>query len=217
MEARTNEAKARLVQSPDRIRKNISEMGFQVATEKDELKRTTEKLHEHTKRLEVLQGLETELKRLIVLGNMIATEQQTTEQLRRDKEELQAAVDQARIEGEQLKERNDHVKLQVSFAEEKLNRQRERFDETNKRGKARIAELTAEYNQKDKERAVMEAQLAELQNEEKLLDQEMEEYIAKNQTEIRKLLESYKNLRQRADHYMEEVASTLNFSQQPQD
>lgn len=187
-------------------------MGFQVATQKEELNRTTEKLREHTKRLEVLQGLETELKRLIVLGNMIATEQRTTEQLRRDKEELQAAVDQARIEGEQLKERNDHLVRQISFADEKLNRQRERMNEINKRGKARIAELTAEYSQKDKERAVMEAQLAELQNEEKQLDQEMEEYIAKNQTEIRKLLESYKNLRQRADQYMEEVASNLNFS-----
>lgn len=198
LEARINEAKGRLVRSPDRLRKTISEMSYQVAAQKEELGRTTEKLHEHTKRLEVLQGLETELKRLIILGKEIAAQQETTEQLRRNKEKLQAAVDQARTEGERLMERNNHLERQISFADEKLIRQRERIKEFHKNSQARIAELTAEYNQKDKERAVMEGQLVELENEQKQLHAEMKEYIAKNQAEIRKVLEAYWNLRQRA-------------------
>lgn len=177
-------------------------MSYQVASQKEELSRTTEKLHEHTKRLEVLQGLETELKRLIILGKEIATQQETTEQLRRSKEKLQAAVDQARTEGERLMERNNHLERQISFADEKLVRQRERIKEFHKNSQARIAELTAEYNQKDKERAVMEGQLVELENEQKQLHAEMKEYIAKNQTEIRKVLETYWNLRQRAGGYL---------------
>ena len=199
------------------MRKNISEMGSQVASQKEELSRTTEKLHEHTKRLEVLQSLETELKRLITLGKMIASQQETTEQLRREKERLQSAVDQAKAEGERLKERNDHLERQISFADEKLTRQRERIKEYHQSSKARIAELTAEYNQKDKERASLEGQLVELQNEEKQLRNEMKEYIAKNQAEIRKVLEAYKALRQRADSYIDQVANALGISQQIQD
>lgn len=189
------------MRSPDRIRKAISEMSYQVASQKEELNRTTEKLHEHTKRLEVLLGLETELKRLIVLGQEIAAQQETTEKLRRSKEKLQAAVDQARKEGERLMERNNHLERQILFADEKLTRQRERIKEFHKNSQARIAELTAEYNQKDKERAVMEGHLVELENEQKQLHAEMKEYIAKNQAEIRKVLETYWNLRQRAGEF----------------
>lgn len=209
IEARTNEAKGRLVRSPDRIRKNISEMARQVAAQKEELNHTAEKLHEHTKRLEVLKSLETELRRLITLGNMVASQQETTEGLRRDKEKLQAAIDQARTEGERLKERNEHLERQISFAEEKLVRQRERLQEYHKSGQARIAELTAEYDQKNKERAVLEGQIAELENEHKQLRAEMKEYIDRNQAEIRNVLESYRTLRQRADNYIEEVSGAL--------
>ena len=87
-------ARSRLVQSPDRIKKHINEMSYQVSNDKATLASFQRKGRELTSRLEIIGSLETDLKGLIDLSKGIEHQRSRVEEAKRALLALRAKLDE---------------------------------------------------------------------------------------------------------------------------
>ena len=108
LQNQTNSARSRLVQSPDRIKRNITQMTHDVTQEKSSLARYQQQVRSHQSRLDVFGSLERDLKELIDLEKGIELQKAKVEEARRAQSMLQAKLEGKVIEGQGL-----NSKLQV--------------------------------------------------------------------------------------------------------
>jgi kinetochore protein Nuf2 len=101
----TSSARSRLVQSPDRIKRHISEMSSHVSKDKSDLADLQRKAREHGNRLEVITGLEMDLKGLIDLEKGIDEQRAKVEEARRAGSMLRGKLEGKEIEGQSLEAR----------------------------------------------------------------------------------------------------------------
>jgi kinetochore protein Nuf2 len=104
-------AKSRLVQSPDRIKKHISEMTYTVAQERASLQAHQRKARELAHRLEVIGGMEVDVKGLIDLEKGIEIQRLRVEEARRNVISLKG-----KIEGTDIEVKSLDAKLSVSLS-----------------------------------------------------------------------------------------------------
>ena len=115
LQNQTNSARSRLVQSPDRIKRNITQMTHDVTQEKSTLARYQQQVRSHQSRLDVFGSLERDLKELIDLEKGIELQKAKVEEARRAQSMLQAKLEGKDIEGQGL-----NSKLQVRLFNSEL-------------------------------------------------------------------------------------------------
>jgi kinetochore protein Nuf2 len=96
------QARSRLVQSPDRIKKEISEMSHSVAQERISLAQFQQKSRELNKRLEVIKSLEVDLRALIDVEKGVDEMRTALEKRKRSKTGLEGDLQGAEIETDSL-------------------------------------------------------------------------------------------------------------------
>ncbi|OCF43622.1 kinetochore protein Nuf2 [Kwoniella heveanensis CBS 569] len=201
--------KSRLVQSPDRIKRQISEMHSAVSHEKSKLASFQVKARELANRLEVIGSLENDLKGLIDLEKGILEQKAKVEEHRRSKTLLESKKEGREIELASLVEKTKQLQTQFSNAQDKLARQNVMRDELQKKGMQRIEELKAEYKVRSKERGEWQKQRDVLLAEQKELESEMAAFLAAHDEEINGMLEEYWNMRRQAEEYMNTMTHRL--------
>lgn len=105
--AATAQAKSRIVQSPDRIKRYISDMATTVAREKATLAERQSKAREHGNRLEVISALELDLKGLIDLEKQVDEQRTKFEEGKRAQLALRAKLERMQVESQALSARTD--------------------------------------------------------------------------------------------------------------
>jgi len=123
LEQQTKDTKARIVRSPERIKRHISDMSHNVSHERQQHAALVAKSRDLAKRLEVYGGLETELRGLIELERDIEAQRAIVEEATRKCNRLRSDVESARIEGESQGERVKQLDRQIKNAEDRLARQ----------------------------------------------------------------------------------------------
>ncbi|KAK8850499.1 hypothetical protein IAR55_004417 [Kwoniella newhampshirensis] len=204
-----NSTKSRLVQSPDRIKRHISEMSHALSTEKAKLVSFQHKARELSNRLEVIGSLEVDLKGLIDLEKGIDEQRARVEESKRGKVALEARLEGKKIESQGLEARLEQLGRQLQNASDKLARQQEMKKEFGQRGVKRIEDLKAEYKVRTKERGVWQKQRDVLIAEQKELEAEMAAFITKHENEINELLAEYWTMRRQAEDYMNTMTVKL--------
>ncbi|WVQ85925.1 hypothetical protein IAT38_008093 [Cryptococcus sp. DSM 104549] len=199
--------KARLVQSPDRIKRMIAEMSYTLSSEKAKLASYQHKARELSNRLEVIAALEIDLRGLIDLEKGIDEQRAKVEEAKRVMSALKARLEAKEIESQGLTAKLGQLERQVQNAGERLARQKESRAEMSARGTQRIEELKAEYKVRTKERGVWQKQRDVLAAEQKALEGEMAAFVTKHENEINELLQEYWAMRRQAEDYM----STMTF------
>ncbi|RXK41686.1 hypothetical protein M231_00921 [Tremella mesenterica] len=207
--SQTTLARSRLVQSPERIKRNISEMTHQVTVEKATLSTYQQQARSHQNRLEVFGGLERDLKELIDLEKTIEQQKIKVEEARRSQSALQARLEGKNIEGQGLKSKLEQLDRQLQFASDKLHRQQELGRETRDRAKKRIDDVKAEYVKLKKVKSVWQREKDNLMSQIKELEDEMGAFISKNEREIDDLLQDYWTTRKQAEDYMNTMTVKL--------
>ncbi|WWC98584.1 hypothetical protein V866_005476 [Kwoniella sp. B9012] len=202
-------AKSRLVQSPDRIKKQISEMSISLSSEKARLSSFQLKARELSNRLEVINSLELDLKNLIDLQKTIEAQKVKIEEAKRNRTIGESKKESKELELKNLQSRSDQLNKQIENAQNKLDRQQELTNETRERHNKRLAELKAEYTVRSKERGVWQKQRDLLLAEQKELENEMSNFIQTHENEINDLLQEYWTMRRQAEDYMNTMSVKL--------
>jgi len=103
------QARSRLVQSPERIKRHISDMSSTAAVEKASLASYQRKARELGNRIDVISGLEVDLKGLIHLEKGIDEQRGKVEEARRAMMALES-----RLEGKTIESQGHAARLEVS-------------------------------------------------------------------------------------------------------
>ncbi|KAE8541412.1 hypothetical protein D1P53_002771 [Cryptococcus gattii VGV] len=201
LELQIGSAKSRLVQSPDRIKRHISEMSFAIQSEKAKLASFQQKTRELTNRLEVIGALEVDLRGLIDLEHSIQGQRAKTEEAKRSKSALEARLEGRQIESQGLAAKLEQLQRQLQNASHKLARQEETRKSMRERGARRIDELKAEYKVRARERGEWQKQRDDLLAEQKELESEMAAFVTKHENEINEFLHAYWTMRRQAGKF----------------
>ncbi|OWZ59789.1 hypothetical protein LQV05_000648 [Cryptococcus neoformans] len=214
LEIQIGSAKSRLVQSPDRIKRHISEMSFAIQSEKAKLASFQQKTRELTNRLEVIGALEVDLRGLIDLEHSIQDQRAKTEEAKRSKSALEARLEGRQIESQGLAAKLEQLQRQLQNASHKLARQEETRKGMRERGARRIDELKAEYKVRARERGEWQKQRDDLLAEQKELESEMAAFVTKHENEINEFLHAYWTMRRQAEDYMNTMTVKLGLQVQ---
>lgn len=144
LQQQTREAKSRLVRSPDRLKRHLSEMSSAVAADRAAHSSTVTKGRELSKRLEVYKSLEADVRGLVDLEREIEAQRTKVDKLKHDRTALRGRVEQAKIEREGLAERIKQLERQQKNAEDRLERQKKITEESRADATAKIQALKDE-------------------------------------------------------------------------
>lgn len=191
-------ARSRLVQSPDRIKKHINEMSYNVATDKATLANFQRKARELTSRLEIIGGLETDLKGLIDLSKGIEYQRSKVEEAKRALLALRAKLDGKDIESQSLITRTEQLQRQIQNTMDRHARSETNVLEMREKSGIKMKNLRKEYDALSKQRTVVMRERDVLVNEQKEIEAEMDAFVKAHEEELNALMEEYWTLRGQA-------------------
>jgi kinetochore protein Nuf2 len=191
-------ARSRLVQSPDRIKKHISEMQRNVNNDKTTLANFQRKGRELSGRMEIIGGLETDLKGLIDMSRGIEEQRLKVEDAKRALMALRTKLDSKDIESQTLITRTEQLQRQVQNAMDRHARSEASVLEMREKTGTRMINLKKEYDALSKQRTVVQRERDLLMNEQKELEDEMEAFVKVHEDEVNALMEEYWTLRGQA-------------------
>lgn len=204
-------ARSRLVQSPDRIKKHINEMSYNVATDKATLANFQRKARELTSRLEIIGGLETDLKGLIDLSKGIEYQRSKVEEAKRALLALRAKLDGKDIESQSLITRTEQLQRQIQNTMDRHARSETNVLEMREKSGIKMKNLRKEYDALSKQRTVVMRERDVLVNEQKEIEAEMDAFVKAHEEELNALMEEYWTLRGQAGMFSFAALELVSF------
>ncbi|KAH8114618.1 Nuf2 family-domain-containing protein [Phellopilus nigrolimitatus] len=204
-----NTTRSRIVQSPDRIKKHISEMGLMAQDERMIIAAAEAKSRELKIKLDALNVFEQDMKKLIDDLRMIQSEHIHVENIQHKLATFRDELDRKFILREQLLGRSDRAKRQMRNAEDKLQRAQQHAEDRRGKSEDEIARLKKDYEEMSEERRENDKQVEETKQEAAELERKMQDHLRKNEAELNELLNEYWGLRHQTEVYMETLANKL--------
>ncbi|PIL23710.1 hypothetical protein GSI_13459 [Ganoderma sinense ZZ0214-1] len=183
--------RSRIVQSPERIKRDIHTMGNSAAEEKRTVAANETKTRDLQAKIAALLNIEKARCSLKELGD------------------LRDTLDRKKGERAELVMRRERVHKQFSNAQEKLERAQRHVEDKRLASQQTIERLQREYEEMAVERRDNDRQVEELRGEADEIERKMAEHMKTSQAELNELLTEYWKLRHETEVYMETLANKL--------
>ncbi|KIJ17229.1 hypothetical protein PAXINDRAFT_112080 [Paxillus involutus ATCC 200175] len=204
--------RARIVQSPERIKRNITTMGTTAIEDKKALSIQEAKARDLQAKITVLTNIEKDVRGCIEQLQTIEKEVQLLEGAQKELADVKDSLDYKTIERSELQMKKERVYRQLANAHEKLERAQRHAEEKRQASQQTIDRLQREYERMDIERRDNDKQVEELREEADEIEAKMAEHLKKSEAELDDLLAEYWKLRHETEVYMETLANKLNMS-----
>ncbi|EJC97997.1 uncharacterized protein FOMMEDRAFT_143487 [Fomitiporia mediterranea MF3/22] len=207
-----NSARGRIVQSPDRIRKHISEMAILAQNERALIAGTESKTRELKIKLDALSVFEQDMKKLVDDLRSIQADHNQAMTIQHRLQSYREELDRKIIMREQLLGRADRAKRQLNNALEKFARAQQHAEERRVRSVEELERLRRDYSEMAEERKENDKLVEETKQEADAVERKMKEHLRKNEAELGELLSEYWRLRHQTEVYMETLAEKLGMN-----
>ncbi|EIW87189.1 hypothetical protein CONPUDRAFT_161784 [Coniophora puteana RWD-64-598 SS2] len=204
--------RGRIVQSPERIRRNISSMGASAAEDRKTVAANEAKARELQTKVGVLAQIEKEVRSCVEQLQTIEKEAIALDASQKELADLRDSLDYRRIERSELQMKRERAHKQLANAHEKLERAARHAEERRAAAQATLDRLKDEYDDMLRERQTNDAEIEGLRGEADEIERQMGEHLRKSEGEINELLAEYWKLRHETEVYMETLANKLNMS-----
>ncbi|KAH0584146.1 hypothetical protein H2248_009706 [Termitomyces sp. 'cryptogamus'] len=205
-----NRTRSRIVQSPERIKRTITAMSSTATEDKKTVIMQENKARDLQTKINGLLNIEKDVRGCIEQLQTIEKEVRSLQVSQKELSDLRDHLDDKKIEGNELKLRQERVEKQLSNAHEKLERAERHAEEKKQASQRTIDRLQQEYDQMAIERRDNEKQVEELRAEANEVEKKMAEQVKGGEAELNELLAEYWKLRHETDVYMETLANKLN-------
>ncbi|KAF7359470.1 hypothetical protein MSAN_01289800 [Mycena sanguinolenta] len=218
--------RSRIVQSPERIKRNITTMTTSAVEDKQQVAQNEAKARDLQAKINAFSNIEKDVRGCIEQLQTIEKEVHSLQESQKELHELKDLCDSKQIERKELHlrqevaivlfERSNHlpvhqrVQKQLSNAHEKLDRAQRHAEDRKAASQKTIERLQRQYDEMVVERRDNDKQLDDLRKEGDKIETEMAEHLKASETELNQLLAEYWKLRHDTDLYMETLANKLN-------
>ncbi|KAK4686708.1 kinetochore protein Nuf2, partial [Tremellales sp. Uapishka_1] len=202
-------SRSRIVQSPERIKRQITDMQARVAEEKAIHASHLQSARDLKTRLDIISVLEVDLKGLIDLEKGVEGDRAKVENARRNMMNLRSKLESLDIEYQGCSARLEQLSRLIQNANDKVSRRKNVTKDTAERHAQTMESLKAEYKERCKQRSIHQKELDVLVAEQKELEGEMAAFVGKNESAINDLLKEYWGMRRQAEDYMNTITHKL--------
>ncbi|KAH7889874.1 Nuf2 family-domain-containing protein [Phlebopus sp. FC_14] len=204
--------RSRIVQSPERIKRNISTMGATAVEDKKTIAQQEAKARDLQSKISALLNIEKDVRGCVEQLQTIEKEVQLLEAAQKELADVKDSLDYKKIERSELQMKKERVYRQLANAQDKLERAQRHAEEKRHASQQTIERLQREYEQMDVERRDNDKQVEELRKEADEIETKMAEHLKKSEAELNELLAEYWKLRHETEVYMETLANKLNMN-----
>lgn len=209
---RISRTRSRIVQSPERIKRNITTMGTATIEDKKVISQNEAKARALQTKISALSNLEIDLRACVEQLQTTEKEVQLLEASQKELADVKDSMDYKKVERSELQMKKERVHRQLANAQEKLERAQRHAEEKRHASQQTIERLQREYEQMDVERRENDKQVEELRKEADEIETKMVEHLKKSEAELNELLAEYWKLRHETEVYMETLANKLNMN-----
>ncbi|KAJ6500334.1 Nuf2 family-domain-containing protein [Mycena sanguinolenta] len=202
--------RSRIVQSPERIKKNITTMTTSAVEDKQQVAQNEAKARDLQAKINAFSNIEKDVRGCIEQLQTIEKEVHSLQESQKELHELKDLCESKQIERKELHLRQERVQKQLSNALEKLDRAQRHAEDRKAASQKTIERLQRQYDEMVVERRDNDKQLDDLRKEGDKIETEMAEHLKASETELNQLLAEYWKLRHDTDLYMETLANKLN-------
>lgn len=201
--------RSRIVQSPDRLKRKISDMSVTVAEDKRTVALHEAKIRDLQLKGAALVAIEKDVRACVEQQQAIEKEVQMLDDARKALAELRDQLSEKRAEENELVRKSERVRIQYANAIEKLDRAEKHAKDKRDASQKTIERLQREYEQMDHDRRDNDRQVEELRAMADEVERNMAEHMRQSQIELNELLTEYWKLRHATEVYMETLANKL--------
>ncbi|GJJ12032.1 hypothetical protein Clacol_006272 [Clathrus columnatus] len=201
--------KARIVQSPERLKRIINTMGENVFEERRNIAANEAKTRGLKAKLDVLAGFEQDLQANLRHLATLASEHDTLEASVAKLARSRAELEKQTVMRNELALEQERAERRKGNAEERLGREQKYAEEQRLKSQITIANLKKEFEEMSLERRDNDQAVEETKREAAEIERKMAEHLRQNEEEMHKLLTEYWRLRHQAEVYMETLANKL--------
>ncbi|KAI6150938.1 Nuf2 family-domain-containing protein [Pisolithus tinctorius] len=209
---RISRTRSRIVQSPERIKRNITTMGAATIEDKKVISQNEAKARALQTKISALSNIEIDLRACVEQLQTTEKEVQLLEASQKELADVKDSMDYKKVERSELQMKKERVHRQLANAQEKLERAQRHAEEKRHASQQTIERLQREYEQMDVERRENDKQVEELRKEVDEIETKMVEHLKKSEAELNELLAEYWKLRHETEVYMETLANKLNMN-----
>ncbi|EKM55794.1 uncharacterized protein PHACADRAFT_209321 [Phanerochaete carnosa HHB-10118-sp] len=201
--------RSRIVQSPDRLKRKISDMAATVTEDKHTSALHETKIRDLQVKAGALVAIEKDVRACVEQLQAIEKEVTLLEQSRKALAELKDQLAEKHAEESELVRKSERVRIQYANAVEKLDRAEKHAKDKRDASQKTIERLQREYEQMDHDRRDNDRQVEELRAQADEVERSTAEHMKQSQKELNELLTEYWKLRHATEVYMETLANKL--------
>ncbi|KAG1715661.1 hypothetical protein ID866_1503 [Astraeus odoratus] len=157
--------RSRIVQSPERIKRNITTMGAAAIEDKKTIAQQEAKARDLQAKISALSNIEKDLRACVEQLQTTEKEVQLLEIAQKELADVKDSLDYKKIERSELQMRKERVYRQLANAQDKLERAQRHAEEKRHASQQTIERLQREYERMDIERRENDKQVEELRKE----------------------------------------------------
>ncbi|EGO21650.1 hypothetical protein SERLADRAFT_410230 [Serpula lacrymans var. lacrymans S7.9] len=202
--------RSRIVQSPERIKRNITAMGVTAIDDRKTAALNEAKARDLQAKITALLNIEKEVRSCVEQLQTIEKETNVLELSQKELADLRDNLEYKNIERSELQMKKERVYKQLTNAQDKLERAQRHAEEKRAASQQTIERLQAEYEEMVVDRRDNDKQLEELRAEADDYETKIAEHLKKSEAELNQLLTEYWKLRHETEVYMETLANKLN-------
>ncbi|KAH8108199.1 Nuf2 family-domain-containing protein [Cristinia sonorae] len=201
--------RSRIVQSPERIKRNIVTMSSAAAEDKKTVAMHETKIRDLQTRITSLLDIEKNVRSCVEQLQIIEKEMISLDASKKSLADFRDQLSEKKGEVNELILKRERVNKQLSNAQEKLERAQRHAEDKRLASQQTIERLQREYEEMSVERRDNDKQVEEMRAQADEIERKMTEHLKKSEAELNQLLTEYWKLRDETDVYMETLASGL--------
>ncbi|KAG8885624.1 kinetochore-associated Ndc80 complex subunit nuf2 [Tulasnella sp. 331] len=212
---RNDRDKARIVSSPDRLRRTIAKLSADVEQERAIAEKNRSKARDYQAKLTQLSNIQQDLETADGLLIAIKSEKARAELCIRELLTVRGHFNNRTIESRELMTKAEQLQRQLTNAHEKFVRLEESSAEKREAAAQRMQTLKEKHGRVEKARGEMLAEHDILRKEIEQIEQEKAEYVKANEKALNELMVEYWTLRHSIDDYVATTATKFGLQMDP--
>ncbi|KJA27315.1 hypothetical protein HYPSUDRAFT_35161 [Hypholoma sublateritium FD-334 SS-4] len=210
VEEAISRTRARIVQSPERIKKTISIMSTTAMEDKKTVAMHESKARDLQAKINALLNIEKDVRGCIEQIQTIEREVESLDKSQKALTQLRDLLNTKAIDRTELRLRQERLNEQLAHAKIKLEKSQQHAAERKTSSQNTLVRLQQEYDEMVVQRRQNDKEIEDVREEANQVEVQMNDHLKMSEIELNELLAEYWKLRHETDVYMETLANKLH-------
>ncbi|QRV99954.1 kinetochore protein NUF2 [Ceratobasidium sp. AG-Ba] len=207
---RNEDLRARLVEDPELLQKNIRDLSDSLANARQALAAEETKARDLKTRIDWLGSVETDVALSVEASKIVEAERAKWQEAQQALNKIELELNKRVIEHREMNTKRDHLFRQLEHTQEKYSRAQRHGEESRQQAEQTVYQLREALEVGIKERSETSDKAEEVRRMVADVEAQIIEYVAREERQLNEMIVTYSTLRDRTDQFIETLTKKLN-------